>query len=88
MLRLLDREKCIQITVRLLCLCDNVNDVVRALFQRRIRLDHERVRHTFQPFCHIAVLEYHPVELTFHQSCRNAEIIQRMALLHAFFFIV
>jgi hypothetical protein len=61
--RLLDDKISVQIPVRLLCLPDDLNDLVRPRLQSGIRSDCQGEGSALQPFRHIAVLKHHPIKL-------------------------
>ena len=92
-LRLLHREVGIQIPVLLLCLTDQLNDLITPLLQRLIGILRKGIGCTLQPFGHIAVLKHHTVKLSvtapgFQLLRRHTEIFNTMALFRAFNLIV
>ena len=81
-LRLLDGEIGVQITVFLLGSADQCNDVVSTFFQCRVGAERQGVCHGFQPFCHVTVLKDHAVIFAVGLSGSDPEIFNGMALLH------
>ena len=79
--RLPDGKIGIQVTVRALGLCDDVNDLVRGALQFLIRSCRKDKPHCLQPLGHIRVLEHGPVKIPFTQAGRYLEIHQAVAWL-------
>ncbi len=81
--RLLQDEVSVEISVRLLSLFNDGDDVVGPLLQLLIRMDDERVGNALKPLGDIAVLKDHAVEFPLFESCGNAEVGESMAFLNA-----
>ena len=86
--RFLDRKISIQVSIRLLCFLNHFYNCIRSFLKRLIRLYNKGICGSFQPFCHIAVLKYHPVEFAVFQPRRDTEIGKCVAFFHAFHFII
>ena len=80
-IRFLNGKISSQISIRLLRLCYEIHYAVRHLFQGFIRLFHERVGNSFQPFVDITVLKHPSIMAAGVNAGCDPEILQRMALL-------
>ena len=88
MIRLLNDEIGIQISILLLRLSDEIDHLIGPAHQFRIRPYREGIGHPLQPLGHIAVLKDKSVKLSFFQSRRDSVIQDRMAFFRSFYFIM
>ena len=88
MIRILDDEVGVDVSVALLCLAYGLDDLLGFGLKRGIRSDRERISDCFQPLGHVAVLEHHPVELSLGLSRGDAEVLEGVALLGSLYLIV
>src|SRR5690606_18456583 len=60
----LNGEVSIQIAVRLLCLLNNINHLIRNGFKFSIGLLHQQVGNSFKPFGNVCILKHEAIKLT------------------------
>ena len=77
----LDRKIRVDVTILTLSLRNQVNDLIRCLLKRLVRITCKRKSDCLQPFCHVSILKYRAVEFARASACRNTEVLQAVARL-------
>ena len=80
-LRFLYNKVCIQITVFLLGSPDQCDSLIGQPLQLLIGKSLQRIRHGFQPFRHVRILEHGSHEVSFFFLCSHFKIVQAVARL-------
>ncbi|MNI45162.1 hypothetical protein D3C73_995760 [compost metagenome] len=71
----------VQISIRLLRFCYDIDHFVSKLFQHRITLTLQQISYRFKPFRYITILKHHSVKLTLLLTGSNFKVRDRMAWL-------